>query len=70
MDAESVKRLAEITAKQVENLTTDDIAVLRARESYLSASERQAFSSVLEEGADTPDGETKNKGGRPRKVAE
>lgn len=49
MDAESQKMLEAITAKQVGSLTEGDIAILRARRSYLSEASAKAFASVLED---------------------
>ena len=51
MDAESMGRLAEITAKEPAALTEDDVAFLRARRNYLSAEHRSVFASVLGEEA-------------------
>jgi len=49
MNPEAEKLLSEIVAKSPETLNADEIAFLKARKSYLKASQLEEFASVLKE---------------------
>mgnify|MGYP006935473909 CR=1 FL=1 len=49
MDERSQQKLTEILAKEIQALTDNDIAFLKARSSYLSASEAEKYKKVLKE---------------------
>lgn len=48
MNPEAEKILKGIVLKEVEALTEEEILFLRSRRSYLTASEQERYSSVLE----------------------
>ena len=54
MTPEDKTTLDAILAKDAASLTEAEIAVLRARESYLNADQREKFASVLNKASDAP----------------
>jgi hypothetical protein len=54
MDTESQKLFDTLVRMQPDQLRETDIAFLNSRESYLSASEREAFAEILGEAKPEP----------------
>ncbi len=62
MNQEAQELMAQIVAKEVFELTDNDVAFLKARQGYLTDEQTEKFASVLGEAEEAPKPTKKKKG--------